>query len=35
MNGWDFFWIIIALLIVIAILTDLPGGIRYFRIRAM
>ena len=35
MNGWEIFWIIIAVLIAIAILTNLRDVIRYFRIRAM
>jgi len=35
MTGWEIFGIIIALLIVIAILSNLRDVIRYFRIRAM
>jgi hypothetical protein len=35
MSGWVFFWIIVAVLIVVGILMNLRDLIRYFRIRGM
>jgi hypothetical protein len=35
MSGWAFFWIIVAVLIVVGILMNLRDLIRYLRIRSM
>jgi hypothetical protein len=35
MSGWDAFWIIVLVLVVLAILMNLRDIIRYLRIRAM
>jgi phosphotransferase system glucose/maltose/N-acetylglucosamine-specific IIC component len=35
MSGWTFFWIIVAVLIVVGILMNLRDLIRYLRIRSM
>jgi len=35
MSGWDVFWIIVLVLVVLAILMNLRDIIRYIRIRAM
>jgi hypothetical protein len=35
MSGWDVFWIIVLVLVVLAILMNLRDIIRYLRIRAM
>ncbi len=35
MSGWAFFWIIVAVLIVVGILINLRDLIRYLRIRSM
>jgi hypothetical protein len=35
MSGWAFFWIIVAVLIVVGILMNLQDLIRYFKIRSM
>jgi len=35
MSGWAFFWIIVAVLIVVGILMNLRELIRYLKIRSM
>ncbi len=35
MSGWTIFWLIVAILIIIAILTNLRDIMRYLRIRSM
>ena len=35
MSGWAFFWIIVAVLIVVGILMNLRDLIRYLKIRSM
>lgn len=35
MSGWDVFWIIVLVFVVLAILMNLRDIIRYLRIRAM
>jgi hypothetical protein len=35
MSGWDVFWIIVLVLVVLAILMNLRDIVRYLRIRAM
>ncbi len=35
MSGWTIFWLIVAILIIIAILANLRDIMRYLRIRSM
>jgi hypothetical protein len=35
MSGWEIFWIIVAVLIVVLILSNLRDLFRYLRIRSM
>jgi hypothetical protein len=35
MSGWEFFWILVAVLIVVGILMNLRELLRYLRIRSM
>lgn len=35
MSGWDVFWIIVLVFVVLAILINLRDIVRYLRIRAM
>jgi hypothetical protein len=35
MSGWDVFWIIVLVFVVLAILMNLRDIVRYLRIRAM
>ena len=35
MSGWDAFWIIVLVFVVLAILMNLRDIVRYLRIRAM
>lgn len=35
MSGWTIFWLIVAILIVLAILMNLRDIMRYLRIRSM
>jgi len=35
MSGWEIFWIVVAVLIALLILTNLRDLLRYMRIRSM